>query len=52
MGAQRYEVVDGSLRALEQRAVVLAAMDAAPFNPGITPAVVIRMAVMHPWGRT
>ena len=41
MGGHRYEVVDGSLRALELRQAVMCAY-ASPFNPGTTTALRIR----------
>jgi hypothetical protein len=37
LGAQSYEVIDGSLRAVEHRTVVLCA-ESVPFNPGRTKA--------------
>ena len=39
LGAHRYEVVDGSLRALEHRVSVSAKTDDVPFNPGIAAVV-------------
>jgi len=36
LGAQRYAVIDGSLRALDYRQVVQQEGDRSPFNPGVT----------------
>jgi hypothetical protein len=38
MGERRYEVIDGSLRAVEHRTVVASSMSTSPFNPGRTRA--------------
>ena len=46
LGVQSYEVIDGSLRAVEHRTVVLCA-ESAPFNPARTKAKIgeeIRLA--------
>lgn len=39
MGAQRYEVIDGSLRSLCHRQAITSEILAQPFNPGLTKAV-------------
>ena len=38
LGAQRYQVIDGSLRTLDGRQIVLLDDDRDPFNPGVTRA--------------
>jgi hypothetical protein len=38
MGEKRYEVIDGSLRAVEHRTVVASGVAPSPFNPGRTKA--------------
>lgn len=39
MGAHRYEVMDGSLKALNHRTAVLASLNDELFNPGTSPAI-------------
>lgn len=39
IGEQRYEVIDGSLRAVEHRTVVASNISTLPFNPGRTKAM-------------
>jgi len=39
MGERRYEVIDGTLRALENRQILASEILSGPFNPGVTEAL-------------